>query len=191
MKTIKDILKADNYEQRRRIANNLAISKEDKNALIVNKSNGGGDGTSKIHYYRFDSSAVISEFESLDTGDEGIIMFFEFFCSFASAYICNNEDSAEGINYKGLTPKIKSMWDAHRVEALLVDEDIYIGEYPYITTGDLYTKSNHYIKTMTKQSPEDAEIVKTIFDICLKHTTEITEDEFFGMCDLPITPLPE
>ena len=42
MKTIKDILKADNYEQRRRIANNLAISKEDKNALIVNKSNEGG-----------------------------------------------------------------------------------------------------------------------------------------------------
>ena len=42
MKTIKDILKSDNVEQRRRIAKTLAISKEDKNALIVNESNGGG-----------------------------------------------------------------------------------------------------------------------------------------------------
>ena len=42
MKTIKDILKTDNIEQRRRIAKNLAISKDDKDALIVNKSGGGG-----------------------------------------------------------------------------------------------------------------------------------------------------
>ena len=42
MKTIKDILKADSYEQRRRIANNLAISRDDKNALITNQSEGGG-----------------------------------------------------------------------------------------------------------------------------------------------------
>lgn len=52
MKTIKDILKADSYEQRRRIAKTLAISKEDKNALIVNKSNGGG-GEIKHRYYKF------------------------------------------------------------------------------------------------------------------------------------------
>lgn len=53
MKTIKDILKADNYEQRRRIANNLAISREDKNALIVNQSNGGGgSGNNDITYYK-------------------------------------------------------------------------------------------------------------------------------------------
>lgn len=193
MKTIKDILKADNYEQRRRIANNLAISKEDKNALIVNKSSGGSGGTSKIHYYGFDSSAVISEFKSLDTdiGDESIIMFLELFCSFASAYIYDSKDSADGIHYRGFTPRISSMWDAHRVDALVVDEDIYYGQYPYITKGDLHNKINYFIKTMTKESPEDAEMIKTIFDICLKHTTEITEDEFFGMCDLPITPLPE
>lgn len=52
MKTIKDILKADNIEQRRRIANNLAISREDKNALIVNQSNGGGSGNNDITYYK-------------------------------------------------------------------------------------------------------------------------------------------
>lgn len=52
MKTIKDILKADSYEQRRRIANNLAISREDKNALIVNKSNGGGDDSNGVTYYK-------------------------------------------------------------------------------------------------------------------------------------------
>ncbi len=50
MKTIKDILKADNYEQRRRIANNLAISREDKNALIANESNGGGDNEELVYY---------------------------------------------------------------------------------------------------------------------------------------------
>ena len=42
MKTIKDILKTDNIEQRRRISKILAISKEDKNALIANEPNGGG-----------------------------------------------------------------------------------------------------------------------------------------------------
>lgn len=52
MKTIKDILKSDNIEQRRRIAKTLAISKEDKNALIVNESNGGGGNSSDIEYYR-------------------------------------------------------------------------------------------------------------------------------------------
>lgn len=53
MKTIKDILKADSYEQRRRIANNLAISREDKNALIVNQSNGGGGSSNqKLVYYK-------------------------------------------------------------------------------------------------------------------------------------------
>ena len=53
MKTIKDILKSDSIEQRRRIAKTLAISKEDKNALIVNESNGGcGNGSSRIEYWR-------------------------------------------------------------------------------------------------------------------------------------------
>lgn len=63
MKTIKDILKADSIEQRRRIANNLAISKEDKNALIVNKSNGGGSSNNQnLVYYknnRFDDKSFM------------------------------------------------------------------------------------------------------------------------------------
>lgn len=50
MKTIKDILKADSYEQRRRIAKNLAISREDKNALITNESNGGETDDDLIYY---------------------------------------------------------------------------------------------------------------------------------------------
>lgn len=53
MKTIKDILKADSYEQRRRIANNLAINRDDKNALITNQSEGGGsDINETIYYYK-------------------------------------------------------------------------------------------------------------------------------------------
>lgn len=53
MKTIKDILKADSYEQRRRIANNLVISRDDKNALITNQSGGGGsDVNETICYYK-------------------------------------------------------------------------------------------------------------------------------------------
>ena len=52
MKTIKDILKTDNIEQRRRIAKNLAISREDKNALITNESSGGGGDSNGITYYK-------------------------------------------------------------------------------------------------------------------------------------------
>lgn len=74
MKTIKDILKTDNVEQRRRIANNLAISKEDKNALITNESNGGG-GDSNLIYYKFknipiDESGQLIEHTSLMMGNE-------------------------------------------------------------------------------------------------------------------------
>lgn len=62
MKTIKDILKADNYEQRRRIANNLAISREDKNALIVNQSSGWG-GDSNLIYYKPKPNVEGTDFE--------------------------------------------------------------------------------------------------------------------------------
>lgn len=41
MKSIKDILKTNSIKQRRKIANTLVITKEDKNALITNKSGGG------------------------------------------------------------------------------------------------------------------------------------------------------
>lgn len=58
MKTIKDILKSDSIEQRRRIAKTLAISKEDKNALIVNQSNGGGGNGINIEYYKLKVNGV-------------------------------------------------------------------------------------------------------------------------------------
>lgn len=61
MKTIKDILKADSIEQRRRIANNLAISREDKNALIANESNGGGGNGANIEYYKLIDPNVIND----------------------------------------------------------------------------------------------------------------------------------
>ena len=54
MKSIKDILKTDSIKQRRKIANTLVISKEDKNALITNKSGGGGNDSNgiNIEYYK-------------------------------------------------------------------------------------------------------------------------------------------
>ena len=65
MKTIKDILKSDSIEQRRRIAKNLAISKEDKNALIVNQSNGGG-GDSNLIYYKFKNISIDNVGQSIE-----------------------------------------------------------------------------------------------------------------------------
>lgn len=190
MKTIKDILKSDSIEQRRRIANNLAINREDKNALIVNESNGGGK--SKICYYRFDSNSVIEELKSLGYNDDIIIGFMYLYCKHANAYIYNDSgNDIKGVYYIGYTPHIISADVAHRIDGLLVFEDNYSGEYPYIIKGNLYTKVNFYLKFISKQAPEEAEMIKRVFDICLKYTTEITENEFWSMCDLPITPLPE
>lgn len=160
---------------------------------VAKALNGTGEGgTSKIHYYRFDNVALINELESLGYGVDMTVRIMAMYCILYNAYIYNaTGDDARGMFYKGFTPIIDEMWTAHRVKALLISEDVYTGDYPYITKGDLYTKVNNYIKLAAMESPEETEFVKSVFDICLKHTTEITEDEFFGMCDLPITPLPE
>ena len=153
---------------------------------------GGGNGTSKIHYYRFDNVALINELESLGYGVDMTVQIMGTYCMISNAYIFNaTGDDARGIFYEGFTPLIDKIWTAHRVKALLISEDVYTGTYPYITKGDLYTKVNNCIKYVAMKTPEEAEFVKSIFDICLKHTTEISEDEFWGMCKSPITPLPE
>lgn len=186
---LSDIFKTDNIESKRRILNRFELTKEDK-ADIINmsgKSNGGGSGTSKIHYYRFDTDAAIQELKNLGADDEYIIMLSSVFCQYSNAYIYSS-DGADGIYYRGYTPFIQSMDMVYNVEALLVDEDIYTGNYPYITKGDLGTKLDYALKS---GSEEEVNMVKPAFDIFLKYITEITEDEFFGMCDLPIAPLPE
>lgn len=61
MKTIKDILKTDNIEQRRRIAKNLAISKDDKDALITNKSSEVGGIQTEYCYYKVNQGFEQSE----------------------------------------------------------------------------------------------------------------------------------
>lgn len=156
--------------------------------LSSNNSGGGeGSGTSKIHYYRFDSDAAIQEFKNLGANDKYIIMLSSEFCQYSNAYIYSS-DGAEGIHYRGYTPFIASMDMVYNIKALLVDEDIYTGNYPYITKGDLGTKLDYALKS---DSEEEVNMVKPAFDIFLKYTTEITEDEFFGICDLPIAPLPE
>ena len=153
---------------------------------------GGGSGTSKIHYYRLDNHAIINEFESLGYGGDMTVNIMKMYCTLFNAYIYDGRgDEARGRFYNGFTPIIDDMWKAYRAQALLISEDVYVGNYPYITKGDLYTKVNNYIKFVAMESQEEVEFVKSIFDICLKHTTEITEDEFFGMCSLPIAPLPE
>lgn len=151
---------------------------------------GGGSGTSKIHYYRIDNTPMIQEFKSLGYEDGSIVTAIYMYCLFSHGYIFEDDD-ASGTHYMSITPIVEDMWHAYRVNGLMVSEDIYFGEYPYISKGDLYTKINNNIKMIAMKSPEDAEFVKSVFDICLKHTTEITEDEFFGMCSSPIAPLPE
>lgn len=191
---LSDIFKTDNIESKRRILNRFELTKEDK-ADIINmsgKSNGAGSGTSKIHYYRLDNESIIQELRSLGYEDSMIIQMMTAYCMSSSGHIYNaHSDDARGIYYNGFTPIIDGMWKARRVKALLISEDIYFGQYPYITKGDLYIKVNNDIKFAATESPEEAEFVKSIFDIFLKYTTEITEDEFFGMCGLPIAPLPE
>ena len=150
----------------------------------------GGGSDVKCYYYRFDTNALTNELQNLGAVDESVIMFVNLFCNCASAYIYNSDDSIDGMHYIGSTPNIKSIWNVFRIEALLINEDIYYGAYPYITTGDLYTKINYFIKTLAiLDSQETADTFKLAFDICLKYITEITEDEFWGMCDLPIAPL--
>lgn len=88
MKTIKDILKTDNYEQRRRIANNLTISRDDKNALIANQC-GGGDSDplfTNTRYYRVDWSKQVSVIGSAATTVLGLSADFIIF-KFNSQYI--------------------------------------------------------------------------------------------------------
>lgn len=160
---------------------------------IAKALNGTGEGdSSKVHYYRIDNVALINELESLGYGGDMIVSIMAMYCILSNAYIYNGTgDDAKGMFYEGFTPKIDNIWTANRVKALLISEDVYTGDYPYITKGDLYTKVNNCIKFVAMKTPEEAEFVKSIFDIFLKYITEITEDEFFGMCDLPIAPLPE
>ena len=181
--------------------NNKPIIQGDKNLKNSNElhidelssSNSRGEsGTSKIHYYRFDSNAVAEELISLAYEDDMIIAFIQMYCVLSQGYIYNGSgDDSRGIYYISNTPLIDNIWNAHKIDALVVFEDNYYGDYPYIIKGDLYSKINYFIKYITLQSPEESEMFKNIFDICLKHTTEITEDEFWGMCELPIASLPE
>ena len=158
---------------------------------VAKALNGTGEGgASKIHYYRIDNTPMIQELKSLGYEDDFIVSAIYMYCLFSHGYIFNDDD-ATGRKYISIVPIVEDMWYANRVNGLMVSEDIYFGEYPYISKGDLYTKINNYIKMIAMESPEEAEIVKSVFDICLKHTTEITEDEFFGMCGSPIAPLPE
>lgn len=181
--------------------NNKPIIQGDKNLKNSNElhidelsssNSEGGSGSSKIHYYRFDSNAVANELTSLAYEDDMIIASIQMYCELSQGYIYDGSgDELRGIYYISKAPLINNTWCAHRINALVIFEDAYYGHYPYIIKGDLYSKTNYFIKWVTTQSPEESEMLKNIFGICLKHTTEITEDEFWSMCELPITPLPE
>ena len=151
----------------------------------------GGRNTSKIYYYKIDNDALIQEFESMNLPEDSIIQVLPFLTYPAQGYIYNDSgDDIRGIYYSMGRPIIDSMWDASRVCALLVCEDVYYGDYPYVIKGDLYTKVNYTIEVASVEDPSYAEELKPLIATMLKHTTEITKEEFWNMCKLPITALP-
>ena len=123
--------------------------------------------------------------------EDSIIQVLSFLTNPTQGYLYNGSgDDARGIYYTMGGQIIDSMWDAYRVCALLVCEDVYYGGYPYVIKGDLYTKVNYTIELASVGDPSFAEEFKPLIATMLKHTTEITKEEFWNMCNLPITALP-
>lgn len=151
-----------------------------------------GGNTSKIYYYKLDNDAIIEEFKSIGVAEDVILQILSIVTYLVQGYLYNGTgDDVRGMYYNTGKPIIDSMWNAYRVEALLICEDVYEGlYYPYVTTGDLYTKINYTLKAATLEDPNSVEETKPLIDIILKYTTEITKEEFWNMCELPITSLP-
>lgn len=159
--------------------------------LVSYKEVMGGGNTSKIYYYKIDNDALIQELKSMNLPEDGIIQVLSIFTYPAQGYLYNGSgDDRRGIYYMIGRPIIDSMWDAYRVCALLVCEDVYYGDYPYVIKGDLYTKVNYTIEGASVDDPSFTEELKPLIATMLKHTTEITKEEFWNMCKLPITALP-
>ena len=102
MKSIKDILKSDSIEQRRRIAKNLAISKEDKNALIVNKSNGWGS----------DSNGIDIEYYKVTIPTDNLVRnVFQSVINFSSAFINCNQGRTRCIGPASIVMELDRAYD--------------------------------------------------------------------------------
>lgn len=167
------------------------VAKSETHISELQGSNEGGGNTSKIYYYKIDNDALIKEFKSMNLPEDSIPQVLSFLIYPTQGYLYNGTgDDVRGIYYTMGRPSINNMWDAHRVCALLVCEDVYYGSYPYVIKGDLYTKVNYTIEVASVEDPSSAEEIKSLITTMLKHTTEITKEEFWNMCELPITALP-
>ena len=164
MKTIKDILKADSIEQRRRIANNLAISKEDKNALIVNQSSGGGGDSDdvNIEYYKV---------MGMPTGDEAYNAFLQTII-LNSAFINYNQNRTHWI---GAGSIIINLDDAFTYNILAIG----------FINKKLITVENEEVTTTEGTLQERADIFASLMGVPKININDylepITEEEFYNI----------